>query len=605
MNPGSGDHGLFQISQLYWCSPPGDGFGCNTPCSSFRDDSIADDVRCVKKIYKEHTRLTGDGFNAWAVYPLYCKGDTSKYVAGCPGNLVDNAISVVTEESLPVDEDDDGYAFPPLPSPPKVYNRCELARELLDVHKFPAEQISKWVCIVEHESSYDTAANNKGSGDHGLFQISEQYWCSPYSKGLACNANCASFRDKNIADDVQCIRTIYEEHAGISGDGFNAWTVYPLYCKGNTSRYTRGCFEGEDDGYEFPALPSPVEKVVSNVIGLKSNARISSPPPHFHVLFEETELSHNRNIQTTPSSSNLSKLKSDTSTKVGRTSTASYFDRYTSKKPSTHTPKSDNNASSIYFGSLFRSALAEPRQLNFHKRTRPARPSRPAGFPARPSRPTGRPLAGGPSRPPRPARPGTCRPVATSVYATSPKPLGKSLGRDTASYSGHFASLVPSTVKPVSPNTLSSTVKRSDSSTSELFPGGAVLVSFPHLLYADIEYLQSVRGLKPDKDKHETSITLEPISGTPLEVNQRVQFNIFLRPIENVMSLENISNALMPLLWVEESLILDDEYTDMLKNDLFQTIKTVDIIKWVVIGSGVACTLTALLLRMQSNPAEP
>nr|XP_023025981.1 sensory neuron membrane protein 2 [Leptinotarsa decemlineata] len=42
--------------------------------------------------------------------------------------------------------------------------------------------------------------------------------------------------------------------------------------------------------------------------------------------------------------------------------------------------------------------------------------------------------------------------------------------------------------------------------------GASVLVSFPHLLYGDKEYLNGVFGLKPDKSKHETSLILEPVS---------------------------------------------------------------------------------------------
>lgn len=285
MNPGSGDHGLFQISQIYWCSPP--GHGCNTACVNFRDDNIADDVKCVRKIFKEHQRLFGNGFQAWAVYPLYCNRDTTKYIQGCFENEIDNSINIIDEEKplpIPEDEEGDGYEFPPLPTKPKIYDPCELAKELRYVHKLPEDQISKWVCIVEHESNYNTAARNPGSGDHGLFQISEQYWCSRNSVGYGCNANCAAFRDNNIADDVKCVRRIYDEHTAISGDGFNAWAVYPFYCKGDTSRYIERCkkmeqtTEKEDENeYEFPSLPTTPKTVVDNRININDDREYEFP----------------------------------------------------------------------------------------------------------------------------------------------------------------------------------------------------------------------------------------------------------------------------------------------------------------------------------------
>ena len=57
----------------------------------------------------------------------------------------------------------------------KVYDRCELARELKYVHDAPSEQLATWVCIAEHESQYKTDAvghlGEKGSADHGIFQV--------------------------------------------------------------------------------------------------------------------------------------------------------------------------------------------------------------------------------------------------------------------------------------------------------------------------------------------------------------------------------------------------------------------------------------------------
>ena len=31
----------------------------------FLDNDITDDIRCVKKIFREHNKLQGNGFKAW------------------------------------------------------------------------------------------------------------------------------------------------------------------------------------------------------------------------------------------------------------------------------------------------------------------------------------------------------------------------------------------------------------------------------------------------------------------------------------------------------------------------------------------------------------
>lgn len=255
---GSADHGLFQISDIYWCSPPGKGWACGLPCSQLEDEDITDDVQCMKKIYKEHQGLSGDGFNAWTVYPLHCKGRADRFVDGC----FDDA----ENEVLPKP----GIVAPLPPKRPptevkkwtttkktgRVYERCELARDLVFKYGMEQQKVATWVCIAERESNFNTSAigrlNRDGSEDHGLFQISDIYWCSPTGIGGVCGLSCDNLEDDDITDDVNCMKTIYAEHQGLSGDGFNAWSVYKPYCSGNVERYVEGCFSQSD----FPTTSS-------------------------------------------------------------------------------------------------------------------------------------------------------------------------------------------------------------------------------------------------------------------------------------------------------------------------------------------------------------
>lgn len=119
----------------------------------------------------------------------------------------------------------------------RIYDRCELARDLQNLG-VDQEYLSTWVCIAFHESRFDTAANNRYSGDHGILQISELYWCGP---GKACGISCSDLRDDNITDDLHCAQQIYEEHTRLQGNGFLAWVVYPQHCKHNTKKYLADC----------------------------------------------------------------------------------------------------------------------------------------------------------------------------------------------------------------------------------------------------------------------------------------------------------------------------------------------------------------------------
>ncbi|CAF4746978.1 unnamed protein product [Pieris macdunnoughi] len=119
----------------------------------------------------------------------------------------------------------------------RIYDSCELARDFLKLG-VSKEHIATWVCIAYHESRFDTTARNPNSGDHGLLQISELYWCGP---GKACGVSCSAFRDDDISDDVECALKIHEEHTRLQGDGFLAWVVYPHYCKHNAKKYLANC----------------------------------------------------------------------------------------------------------------------------------------------------------------------------------------------------------------------------------------------------------------------------------------------------------------------------------------------------------------------------
>eukprot|EP00095_Tigriopus_kingsejongensis_P011068 maker-scaffold23_size669530-snap-gene-3.11 protein:Tk11068 transcript:maker-scaffold23_size669530-snap-gene-3.11-mRNA-1 annotation:"GA28499" len=65
---GSKDLGIFQISEKYWCEWGKPGKACRQRCEDFLDNDLEDDIKCVRKIHKEHTKLSGNGFNAWQVF---------------------------------------------------------------------------------------------------------------------------------------------------------------------------------------------------------------------------------------------------------------------------------------------------------------------------------------------------------------------------------------------------------------------------------------------------------------------------------------------------------------------------------------------------------
>ncbi len=142
----TGYHGIFQISDRYWCSQYNQQKNaCDILCAQLHDDDLTDDFECTRKIFEEHQRLSGDGYNAWTSYKNTCQyvydglftndcfvGDLDYISTSTPMAKVVNKQTITSVRN-------------------RVYDRCELARELWYVHQLPAEQIAIWVCIAKHE----------------------------------------------------------------------------------------------------------------------------------------------------------------------------------------------------------------------------------------------------------------------------------------------------------------------------------------------------------------------------------------------------------------------------------------------------------------------
>ncbi|XP_055942604.1 lysozyme C-1-like [Argiope bruennichi] len=123
----------------------------------------------------------------------------------------------------------------------KVYDRCELGRELYEKYHFPLTDIPRWLCVVHWESAFNTNAVNKGatpnSLDYGIFQINDDKWCkSPLRPSQnRCRISCERLKDDDLSDDVACLQQIIQEK------GFHEWMSYGLRCNSNTEEYFKNC----------------------------------------------------------------------------------------------------------------------------------------------------------------------------------------------------------------------------------------------------------------------------------------------------------------------------------------------------------------------------
>ena len=59
----------------------------------------------------------------------------------------------------------------------------------------------------------------------------------------------------------------------------------------------------------------------------------------------------------------------------------------------------------------------------------------------------------------------------------------------------------------------------------------SVFASFPHFYLADEAYVNALNGISPNQSKHEFSLSLEPTTGIPLDVDAKIQINTLIQPV--------------------------------------------------------------------------
>ncbi|XP_030375508.1 lysozyme E-like isoform X2 [Scaptodrosophila lebanonensis] len=113
----------------------------------------------------------------------------------------------------------------------RTMDRCALAREMSRLG-VPRDQLARWTCIAQHESSYRTwvvgPSNSDGSNDYGIFQINNYYWCQPSNGRFShniCGMSCNSLLTEDITNSVRCAQKV------LSQQGWTAWSTWH-YCSG-------------------------------------------------------------------------------------------------------------------------------------------------------------------------------------------------------------------------------------------------------------------------------------------------------------------------------------------------------------------------------------
>ncbi|KAF5287578.1 hypothetical protein FQA39_LY15855 [Lamprigera yunnana] len=92
-----------------------------------------------------------------------------------------------------------------------------------------------------------------------------------------------------------------------------------------------------------------------------------------------------------------------------------------------------------------------------------------------------------------------------------------------------------------------------------------IFMSFPHFYLGDSSYTEAIKGLSPNKSKHEMSLTLEPNTGIPLQANINLQINILLKNVEGISIFKDVKSTYIPIMWFKESATIPHNYDIFIK----------------------------------------
>lgn len=95
-----------------------------------------------------------------------------------------------------------------------------------------------------------------------------------------------------------------------------------------------------------------------------------------------------------------------------------------------------------------------------------------------------------------------------------------------------------------------------------------VFISAPHFYLGDPKLVHAVIGLKPNKEKHELLFDVEPHLGVPLTMAIRLQVNVFIEPVQDIIETSGIPKVYMPVMWFEERASLDSDTTALFRKIL-------------------------------------
>lgn len=133
--------------------------------------------------------------------------------------------------------------------------------------------------------------------------------------------------------------------------------------------------------------------------------------------------------------------------------------------------------------------------------------------------------------------------------------------------------------------------------------GAPIIMSSPHFYQADDKYVEDIFGMKPNKELHQTAIDINPLTGIVLQAAKRLQINVFVEKLNVFSQTGNVSTVIFPVVWLNESALIDDGSAMKLKDVMLKQTVLVNV-PFMLIGLGILLGLVYMFLMCRQKIPE-
>ncbi|XP_040273892.1 lysosome membrane protein 2 isoform X2 [Bufo bufo] len=125
--------------------------------------------------------------------------------------------------------------------------------------------------------------------------------------------------------------------------------------------------------------------------------------------------------------------------------------------------------------------------------------------------------------------------------------------------------------------------------------GAPIILSSPHFYQAEESVIANVVGMNPKKEYHETFLDISPLTGMVIRAAKRMQVNVYVTKIPEYEITQKIQTLYFPVMYLNESVLIDDESAGKLKSVLLEA-RVLANVPFIIMALGIIFGIVFVVL---------